>query len=109
MRISRRQFLVGSAIVAGGVAVAGGGAMYVKLENTDPFTLYVESTRDVLALHFGDDKAATMHGAAWQEYQGLLPEVPDIGGERNPNSGNLSLASPTPLPSSSPGTPISTR
>jgi hypothetical protein len=89
MRISRRQFLVGSAIVAGGVAVAGAGAMYIKLENTDPFTLYVESTRDVLALHFGDDTAETIHRATWQEYQSLLPEVPNIGGEENLNSGNL--------------------
>jgi hypothetical protein len=89
MRISRRQFLIASAMVAGGVAVAGGGAMFVKLENTDPFALYVESTREILALHFGDDQAEIIHRVTWQEYQSLLPEVPYIGGEKNLNSGNL--------------------
>ena len=63
--------------------------MLIKLKNTDPFALYVESTREVLALHFGDEPAETIHREIWQEYQALLPEVPHIGGEANPNSGNL--------------------
>jgi hypothetical protein len=89
MRISRRQFVTASALVAGGVVVAGGGAMFVKLKNTDPFALYITATGEVLARHFGEDLAAALHHAAWQEYQSLLPQVPDIGGEENLNSGNL--------------------
>jgi hypothetical protein len=89
MKISRRQFLIASAMVAGGGVVAGGGAMFAKLRSTDPFALFVESTREVLAVRFGDDLAETIHTETWQEYQSLLPEVPYIGGEKNLNSGNL--------------------
>ena len=89
MGISRRQFLIASALVAGGVVVAGGGAMFAHLKSTDPFALYVESTREVLARRYGDTLAGTSHRDIWQEYQSLLPEVPYIGGDQNLNSGNL--------------------
>jgi len=89
MKISRRQFLIASALVAGGAVVAGGGVMFTEFRNIDPFALYVEATREVLAVHFGDDLAETIHRETWQEYQSLLPEVPYVGGEKNLNSGNL--------------------
>ena len=40
MKINRRQFLIASAIAAGGAVVAGGGAMYTKFKNMDLFSLY---------------------------------------------------------------------
>jgi hypothetical protein len=61
MSISRRQFLIASAVVAGGAAVGCGGLMLAKLKKTDPFALYVESTREVLARPFGDASAETIH------------------------------------------------
>lgn len=89
MEISRRRLLVASAAVASGVCVAGAGALFAEVRSTDPFALYVDATREVLARHFGDDAADALHRATWQEYQSLLPELPDIGGEQNLNSGNL--------------------
>jgi hypothetical protein len=89
MKISRRQFLIASAIATGGIVVGGGGAMYAKLKKTDLFNLYVESTQEVLTLHFGDDVAETILRDTWQEYETLLPEVPYIGGEKNLNAENL--------------------
>jgi hypothetical protein len=53
------------------------------------FNVYQESTRQVLAVRFGDDLAGAMLKETWQEYEVLLPEVPYIGGEKNLNSENL--------------------
>jgi hypothetical protein len=92
MRISRRQFLVASTAAAGSVVVAGGGVMYAKFKNIDLFGLYVESIQEVLTVHFGGELTETILKGTWQEYQTLLPEVPDIGGEKNPNAENLLVA-----------------
>jgi hypothetical protein len=89
MNMSRRQFLVASAVVAGGAAVGCGGLMFAQVRSTDPFALYVESTREVLAPRFGNALAESIHKEIWQEFQALLPELPYVGGEANLNSGNL--------------------
>lgn len=89
MKISRRQFVIASTIAVGGAVVAGGGAMLAKFKNMNLFNMYVESTQEILAVHFGDDLAETIHKETWQEYEALLPEVPDIGGENNLNAENL--------------------
>ena len=89
MKISRRQFLIGSALAAGGALVAGGGALVARFNSVDLFGRYVQATQEVLAVRLGDAAAKALAGEIGQAYQALLPEIPDIGGEGNLNAENL--------------------
>ncbi len=92
MKISRRQFVIASTIAVGGAVVAGGGAVFSKFVNMDPFTMYVESAQEVFTVHFGDDLAKSIQRDTWQAYETLLPQIPDIGGKQNINGEALLLA-----------------
>jgi hypothetical protein len=63
--------------------------MAARFRNMDLFSLYIDSTQEVLTARFGEDTAGTILRDAWQEYEALLPEVPGIGGEENLNAENL--------------------
>jgi len=90
MKINRRQFLKGSAVAAGLVAV-GGGALYLRSKGGgDLLDDIAEATGKVYAARFGKDSAAALLEETWQAYEDI--ELPYIGGEQNLNTGNLTYA-----------------
>jgi hypothetical protein len=82
MKINRRGFLKLSAVTAG-TAIAGGGVGYALLRDSDPLADFYASTEKVLCTRFGQGRAEVLVHDIRREVEGLLPEVPYIGGEEN--------------------------
>lgn len=53
------------------------------------FIKFVGVVRQVLVTHYGKEGAAEIAQEAWQEYESLVPQIPYIGGRRNPLTTNL--------------------
>jgi hypothetical protein len=82
MKINRRDFLKLSAVTAG-AAVVGGGVGVALLRDPDPLADFYASTEKVLGTRFGQSRARMLVQNIRRAYEGLLPEVPYIGGEDN--------------------------
>jgi hypothetical protein len=66
-----------------GTAIVGGGAGYALLRDPDPLSDFYASTQQVLGTRFGQSRAKKLVQDIRREYEGLVPEVPYIGGEGN--------------------------
>lgn len=82
MKMNRREFLIGSAIAACGLA-AGGGGLYIATRDSDILDDHVQGTEKALEVHLGADRAARLIQEIRHNYGALALEMPDIGGEEN--------------------------
>ncbi|MBN1848767.1 MAG: L-2-amino-thiazoline-4-carboxylic acid hydrolase [Deltaproteobacteria bacterium] len=71
-----------SAITAGAVAV-GGSATYIITRDSDILDDHFSGTEKTLAARFGSGQAAGLMKDIHQEYEALVPGMPDIGGKDN--------------------------
>jgi len=80
-KINRRSFLRLSAATAGTAIVGGVGC--ALLRDPDPLSDFYASTEKVLCARFGQSRAKILVQDIRREVEGLLPEIPYIGGEEN--------------------------
>jgi hypothetical protein len=56
------------------------------------FSRFLDRHTDSLDERFGESETAVMRREMLEEYRALIPQVPDIGGRRNPFSATLGMA-----------------
>jgi hypothetical protein len=69
-------------MTAGALAV-GGGVVYAIARDSDVLDDHLQGTERVLVGRFGQARASGLMKRIRQEYDGLTPQVPYIGGEEN--------------------------